>query len=158
LTKAETSVLSSHVTVEIEGLDGVIATVTRWVVDEQVGANLVRVQHAPLDQITSETAADDYYVGRPGGASSDKGFHVWLAQFMGWSMPQLPAREGTSQLYMEQVFPLLFVEQRRGWGGIQAQMPAFSGVTEVRKRAVEFLLALEIGEHELMRQKLRAEE
>lgn len=158
-TKAETSVLSSHVTVEVEGLGGAIATVTRWVVGERVGANLVRVQHAALDDITSETAVDDYYVGRPGGASRERGFHVWLAGFMGWSMPELPAREGrTSQLYMEQVFPLLFVEQRRGWGGIQAQMPAFSGVTEVRKRAVEFLLALEIGQHELTRQRLRAEE
>lgn len=158
-TKAETSVLSSHVTVEIEGLDGAIATVTRWVVDDSVGANLVRVQHAALDDISSETAADDYYVGRAGGASRDRGFHVWLAGFIGWSMPELPAREGrTAQLYMEQVFPLLFVEQRRGWGGIQAQMPAFSGVTEVRKRAVEFLLALEVGQYELTRQRLRQEE
>ncbi|WIY83550.1 hypothetical protein [Propionimicrobium sp. PCR01-08-3] len=159
LTKAETSVLSSHVALEIEGLDGEIATVTRWVVDDSVGANLVRVQHAALGDISSDTPADDYYVGRAGGASHDRGFHVWLAAFIGWSMPELPAREGrTAQLYMEQVFPLLFVEQRRGWGGIQAQMPAFSGVTEVRKRAVEFLLALEVGQHELARQRLRAEE
>lgn len=158
-TKAETSVLSSHVTIEIEGLGGSIATVTRWVVDETVGANLVRVYHASLDEIQPETTSDDYYVGRTGGASRERGFHVWLAGFMGWEMPKLPAREGrTSQLYIEQVFPLLFVEQRRGWGGIQAQMPAFSGVTEVRKRAVEFLLALEVGEHELERQRLRAKE
>lgn len=158
-TKAETAVLSSHVTVEIEGFRGAAATVTRWVVDENVGASLVRVQHAALDEITPATATEDFYVGRAGGASRERGFHVWLARFMGWSMPELPAREGrTSQLYMEQVFPLLFVEQRRGWGGIQAQMPAFSGVTEVRKRAVEFLLALEVGQHELTRQRLRAEE
>lgn len=158
-TKAETSVVSSHVSVEVEGLDGAIATVTRWVVDDDVGANLVRVQHAALDDINPATPVEDYYVGRTGGASRERGFHVWLAGFIGWSMPELPAREGrTSQLYMEQVFPLLFVEQRRGWGGIQAQMPAFSGVTEVRKRAVEFLLALEVGQYELTRQSLRAQE
>lgn len=159
LSKAETSVLSSHVTVEIEGHSGAVATVTRWVVDDSVGTNLVRVYNAALDDISSETVADDYFVGRAGGASRDKGFHVWLAGFIGWSMPELPAREGrTAQLYMEQVFPLLFVEQRRGWGGIQSQMPAFSGVTEVRKRAVEFLLALEVGQYDLMRQRLRAKE
>ena len=157
-SKAETSVLSSHVTVEIEGCNGAIATVTRWVVDESVGPSLVRVQHAALDDVTTATPVDDYYVGRSGGASRERGFHVWLAGFIGWSMPELPAREGrTSQLYMEQVFPLLFVEQRRGWGGIQAQMPAFSGVAEVRKRAVEFLLALEVGQYELTRQRLRAD-
>lgn len=158
-TKAETSVVSSRVTVEIEGINGEVATVTRWVVDDSLGPNLVRVQHAPIDEITPETPVDDYYVGRQGGASRERGFHVWLATFLGWTMPELPAREGrTSQLYMEQVFPLLFVEQRRGWGGIQAQMPAFSGVTEVRKRAVEFLLALEVGQYELTRQRLRAQE
>lgn len=158
-TKAETSVLSSHVTVEVEGLDGRVASITRWVVDESVGTNLVRVQHAALDDIDPSTPIDDYYVGRAGGASRERGFHVWLAAFIGWAMPELPAREGrTSQLYMEQVFPLLFVEQRRGWGGIQAQMPAFSGVTEVRKRAVEFLLGLEVGQYELTRQRLRSEE
>jgi len=159
VTKAETSVLSSRVVVEIEGVNGEVATVTRWVVDDSLGPNLVRVQHAPIDDITPGTPVDDYYVGRQGGASRERGFHVWLAGFLGWTMPELPAREGrTSQLYMEQVFPLLFVEQRRGWGGIQAQMPAFSGVTEVRKRAVEFLLALEVGQYELTRQRLRAQE
>ncbi|UMG93997.1 hypothetical protein [Nocardioides sp. TF02-7] len=158
-TKAETPVVSSRVVVEIEGLNGEVATVTRWVVDDSLGPNLVRVQHAAIDDITPETPADDYYVGRQGGASRERGFHVWLAGFLGWAMPELPAREGrTSQLYMEQVFPLLFVEQRRGWGGIQAQMPVFSGVTEVRKRAVEFLLDLEVGQYELTRQRLRARE
>lgn len=158
-TKAETSVVSSRVVVEIEGVNGEVVTVTRWVVDDSLGPNLVRVQHAAIDDITPETPADDYYVGRQGGASRERGFHVWLAGFLGWVMPELPAREGrTSQLYMEQVFPLLFVEQRRGWGGIQAQMPVFSGVTEVRKRAVEFLLDLEVGQYELTRQRLRAQE
>ncbi|WP_338752287.1 hypothetical protein [Janibacter alittae] len=158
-TKAETSVVSSRVAVEIEGANGEVATVTRWVVDDSLGPNLVRVQHAPIDDITPEKPVDDYYVGRQGGATRERGFHVWLAGFIGWTMPELPAREGrTSKLYMEQVFPLLFVEQRRGWGGIQAQMPAFSGVTEVRRRAIEFLLALEVGQYELTRQRLRARE
>ena len=158
-TKAETSVVSSRVAVEIEGINGQVATVTRWVVDEGLGPNLVRVHHVPIDDITPETSVDDYYVGRQGAASRERGFHVWLADFIGWTMPVLPAREGrTSQLYMEQVFPLLFVEQRRGWGGIQAQMPVFSGVTEVRKRAIEFLLDLEVGQFELTRQRLRARE
>lgn len=123
-TKAETEVASSHVKVEIEGLDGAVATVTRWVVDQNLGTNLVRVHHAALDDITTTTPSDDYYVGRTGGASRERGFHVWLAQFIGWTMPELPAREGrTSQLYIEQVFPLLFVEQRRGWGGVRHRCP-----------------------------------
>ena len=68
--------------------------------------------------------SEDFYVGRPGAAANPRGFHKWLAAFIGWDLPELPARDGRlAPLYMEQVFPLLFVEQRRGWGGIQAQMP-----------------------------------
>ena len=154
-TKAETKVQSSHVSLEIEGLNGAPATITRWVVDKNIKSSLVRIHHDSISDISPESNFDDYYVGRAGGATSDRGFHVWLAEFIGWTMPELPAREGrTARLYMEQVFPLLFVEQRRGWGGIQAQMPIFSGVTEVRKRAIEFLLDLDVGKNELTRQGL----
>jgi len=157
-TKAETKVQSSHVSLEIEGLNGAPATITRWVVDKNIKSSLVRIHHDSISDISPESNFDDYYVGRAGGATSDRGFHVWLAEFIGWTMPELPAREGrTARLYMEQVFPLLFVEQRRGWGGIQAQMPIFSGVTEVRKRAIEFLLDLDVGKNELTRQGLLSE-
>jgi len=59
---------------------------------------------------------------------------------------------------MEQVFPLLFVEQRRGWAGIQAQMPYFSAVADVKRRAIEFLLNLDAGRSDTRRQELRARE
>lgn len=158
-TKRETPVLSSWVSVEIEGNDGQVATVSRWVKDAELEPALVRVSYGPELTSSSEYPSEDFYVGIRGGASNPRGFHTWLAQFIGWTMPQLPARDGrTSPLYMEQVFPLLFVEQRRGWGGIQAQMPVFSGVSEVRKRAIEFLLALDVGQNEIERQRLRAEE
>lgn len=158
-TKAETPVVSSWVSVELQGASGAVATITRWVVNEAQDSGLVRVVHGSIDDDGPDLVVEDYYVGRAGGASNPKGFHTWLAAFIGWEMPVLPARDGRSApLYMEQVFPLLFVEQRRGWGGIQAQMPYFSGVTEVRKRAIEFLLDLDIGRNELERQRLKAAE
>jgi len=158
-TKAETPVVSSWVSVELEGAGGTVATVTRWVVNESQDSGLVRVAHGGIDDDGPQLPVEDYYVGRSGGATNPRGFHSWLANFIGWEMPVLPARDGRSApLYMEQVFPLLFVEQRRGWGGIQAQMPYFSGVAEVRKRAIEFLLDLDVGKNELERQRLKAAE
>ena len=68
-TKAETAVVSSRVSVSIEGVNGEVATVTRWVVDDKLGPNLVRVQHALINDITPQTPAVDYYVWRQGGAS-----------------------------------------------------------------------------------------
>jgi hypothetical protein len=156
-TKAETPVIGSWVALEIEGAAGTIATVTRWVKDEQRDPGLVQVQAGPSLTRPEIYPGQDYFVGRAGAVANPRGFHRWLAEFIGWDLPRLPAKDGKlAPLYMEQVFPLLFVEQRRGWGGIQAQMPAFSGVSNVRRKAIEFLLSLEVGEQEVERQRLLA--
>lgn len=158
-SKDETPVLASWVSLEIEGLGGEIATLTRWVKHETLEPGLIRVVHGPQLTDPGKYPAEDFYVGRGGAATNPRGFHRWLAEFIGWTMPQLPTNDGRlAQLYMEQVFPLLFVEQRRGWGGIQAQMPYFSGLSGVRQRSIEFLLDLEVGKIEADRQQLRAKE
>ncbi|NKQ56776.1 hypothetical protein HFP15_28285 [Amycolatopsis sp. K13G38] len=158
-TKAETAVLSSWVSLEIEGEQGTRATVTRWVKDDDIDAGLVRVVTGPALTDPDDYPVQDYYVGRAGAAQNPFGFHRWLADFIGWELPLLTATDGRQvPLYMEQVFPLLFVEQRRGWGGIQAQMPYFSGVPDVKRRAIEFLLRLDVGQIESEKLRLRAEE
>lgn len=159
ITKGETPVLSSWVSVEIEGQNGAIATLTRWVKHDEIDSGLVRVANGPALSSPGRYATQDYYVGRAGAVVNPRGFHRWLASFVGWNLPELPAADGRiSPLYMEQIFPLLFVEQRRGWGGIQAQMPYFSGVSDVRRRSIEFLLDLDVGKIEAERLRLRGRE
>ncbi|SFB29197.1 hypothetical protein SAMN05216266_107298 [Amycolatopsis marina] len=156
-TKGETPVLSSWVSLEIEGASGDIATLTRWVKHEDIDSGLVRVTSGPALTDPGDYEVQDYYVGRSGAVANPRGFHRWLSSFMGWQLPELPASDGRSvPLYMEQVFPLIFVEQRRGWGGIQAQMPYFSGVSDVKRRAIEFLMKLDVGRIESERLRLRA--
>lgn len=157
-SKAETPVLSSWVSLEIEGRQGNIATLTRWGRHETVDSGLVRVTHGPaMSAPDRDYRTQDFYVGRGGAAVNPRGFHRWLASFIGWELPELPTTDGrTAPLYMEQIFPLLFVEQRRGWGGIQAQMPYFSGVSDVRRRALEFLVDLDVGKIEAERLRLRS--
>ncbi|MTK04125.1 hypothetical protein [Micromonospora sp. CP22] len=156
-SKAETPVLESYVSLQMSNGSGEAVTVTRWVKHDRLSDGLVRVEYGPALTRPDSYLSEDFYVGRGGSASNPRGFHQWLSRFIGWEMPILPARDGRSApLYMEQVFPLLFVEQRRGWGGIQAQMPYFSGVSDVRRRSVEFLIDLEVGRRELERQQLQA--
>ncbi|MFC4072854.1 hypothetical protein [Actinoplanes subglobosus] len=157
ITKAETPVQQSWVSLEISNGNGDVATLTRWVKHPTITDGVIRVQHGPALTTSAILPYDDFFVGRAGSVTSPRGFHNWLAQFIGWRLPELSARDGrTAPLYMEQVFPLLFVEQKRGWAGIQSQMPYFSAVPDVRKRAIEFLLALEVGGLDLRRQELQA--
>ncbi|WP_328466303.1 hypothetical protein OHA21_45900 [Actinoplanes sp. NBC_00393] len=157
VTKSETPVQQSWVSLEISNGNGDVVTLTRWVKHPTIADGVIRVEHGPALSTSSSFPSEDYFVGRAGSVTSSKGFHNWLARFIGWDLPELSARDGrTAPLYMEQVFPLLFVEQKRGWAGIQSQMPYFSAVTDVRKRAIEFLLALEVGGLDLRRQELQA--
>lgn len=157
-TMSETPVLESWISLEIEGGSSQRATLTRWVKHGQVDSGLIRVEEGPALSQPGDYPPADYFVGRAGAASNPKGFHRWLSQFLDWRLPVFAGADGRQfPLYLEQVFPLLFVEQKRGWASIQAQTPYFSGLADVRRRAVEFLLGLEVSDLEVERQRLRSE-
>jgi hypothetical protein len=61
-----------------------------------------------------------------------------------WELPLAPRFDGEdSTLYMETIFPLLFVEQKLGWGRVPARYPTWLGIRDVRRRTVEFVLAMD---------------
>ncbi|BFI54387.1 hypothetical protein [Yersinia pseudotuberculosis] len=89
----------------------------------------------------------DYFLGVSGAigsAKSDNGFHYWLEHFINWKMPSLTTYDGKpTRLYLECVFPLFFIEQKRGWSEIQANTPTQYGIKNLKKSALEFCLGLE---------------
>jgi hypothetical protein len=100
---------------------------------------------------------NDYFVRRPGAAVSERGFHNMLADFLGWELPMLQRDEETEvPLYLEMIFPLIYVEQKRGWGAIQATMPTY-GVPNARRRAIEFILGLGVYRRARERRELLGE-
>ncbi len=48
-------------------------------------------------------------------------------------------------LYLEVIFPMLFVEQKRGWSAIQGPFPTMFSIQDVNRRVLEFILDLKIG-------------
>jgi hypothetical protein len=139
----EHTVTESFVIVEIENGRGESLTSQRWVTHPAIDRHLVRTWRGPaLSNASGVYEQDDYFVRRPGSAVSSRGFHHMLAEFLGWELPVLARDEGTeAPLYLETIFPLVYVEQKRGWGGIQATMPTY-GIPNARRRAIEFILGL----------------
>lgn len=94
-----------------------------------------------------EGESKDYFLGASGtigSAKSDNGFHYWLERFIGWTMPSLTTYDGKpTRLYLECLFPLFFIEQKRGWSEIQANTPTQYGIKNLKKSAIEFCLGLE---------------
>jgi len=151
-------VLESGVAVEVENAAGQIATVFRPVKSTQ-NKNLVTVADGScLTADGSLLKRVDYYVREGGAAVNERGFHHWFSKFLGWSLPKVGRIDGTEcPLYMECLFPLMIIEQKRGWSAIQARMPFHYRIRDVAKKSVEFLLALDVYELAMRRQKLKEE-
>lgn len=105
-------------------------------------------------KITVETngGEKDYFLGaagKVGSVVSERGFHHWLAEYIGWKLPNVVTFDGKeTTLYLECIFPLFFIEQKRGWSEIQANIPTHYGIKNVRKLAAEFCLGVESFEFE----------
>jgi hypothetical protein len=154
----EVAVRESFVMLEIENHDGERLTCQRYAKHESIDRHLVRSwRGGALSNPDVAYEQVDLYVRRPGAAQNPAGFHRMLAEFLGWNLPGVVREDGSEvPLYMELVFPLLYVEQRRGWGGIQATMPTY-GIPSARRRALEFLLDLGIYRRARTRAELLAE-
>lgn len=144
-------VLESSVSVGIENAKGDVAVITRFA--KSLGnKNLVSVLQLPEEHPTN------YYVREGGAAVNDRGFHRWLAHFIGWDLPQVRRIDGSvCPLYVECLFPLMVIEQKKGWTAIQARMPFHYRIRDVAKKAFEYLLALDVYDLDLKRQELKEE-
>lgn len=102
--------------------------------------------------IVHNNISKDYFLGSSGNvgsAKSERGFHRWLANFLGWDLPSVVTYEGKeSKLYIECIFPLFFIEQKRGWSEIQANIPTSYGIKNVKKSAIEFCLGIDSFDYE----------
>lgn len=131
----------SSVSMTIENGNGDVATLNRDILGD---ANKVSIE--------SKGESKDYFLGSAGSvgsAVSERGFHNWLAKFIGWTLPNVVTFDGReTKLYLECIFPLFFIEQKRGWSEIQANCPTSYGIKNVKKTAVEFCLGIDTFEHE----------
>jgi hypothetical protein len=153
------SVLSSEILLEISNGAGETATIRRASAGNQ-NRNLVSVWNGATISAPNEAASQrDYFVRVGGSAQREAGFHYWLANFIGWKLPMVPTfRDEDSPLYLECIFPLCIIEQKRGWAGFLSRIPTHFRIRDVAERSIEFLLALDTYKNFIARQRLREEQ
>lgn len=136
------TLVSSHVRLELENEQGAKLKIHRDV----VGGNdrkLVRTQLLDSDEKETER---DFFLHDKGSAQNPDGFHNFLCSFIGWDIPPVLTFDGREiPLYLEAIFPMLFVEQKRGWGVVQGPFPTHLRIQDVARRVIEFLIDLEDG-------------
>lgn len=137
-------VRSSWVALEIENEAGEVIVVRRHVKSDTFSNSLVSVEFGPGLSSPADYRREDYFVRRSGAAVREAGFHAFLAAFIGWQLPPVSRMDGSEvPLYMETLFPYIYVEQKHGWSGLQARIPTYFRIREVGKRSAEFLLGME---------------
>jgi len=150
-------VIESYVEIEILNNTGRSTIIRRDVVGGK-DRKLIQTWSGPgLAMNRERTSPRDYYVLDGGAAQSEDGFHHFLADFIGWELPKVSRFDGSEcPLYLEAIFPMLFVEQKRGWSTIQGPFPTFLRIQDVARRVMEFLLDLDVGKIRRQRVELRS--
>ena len=149
-------VLQSYVELEMENAHGEIVVIHRDVVGGKNTKLIQTWRGASLTASLPLAEQRDYFVLDGGSATHESGFHAYLAAFLGWDLPIVTRYDGTEcPLYLETIFPMLFVEQKRGWSAIQGPFPTFFRIQDVARRVMEFLLDLETARNRRRRAELR---
>lgn len=142
--KQVAKVIDSMVSVEIENRKGEFLTVQRAIAGDRNRHLMTVYEGRALTKKEALGTARDYYVREGGAASNELGFHRRLKDFIGWELPMAPRfNEPDCPLYLETIFPLLYVEQKLGWGRLPARYPTWFGIRDVGRRTVEFILGLD---------------
>lgn len=132
-------------------------TVYRNIKSESKDNHLITVYYGTYDSIGDhQTPSEDYYVNLPNSATSEKGFHTFLEEFLHMELPLVRTSDGNERkLYLQMIFAAMFIEQKHGWSDILSGMPIF-GIRESKKRIVEYILGLDTLKNEKERDRLNA--
>ncbi|MDO8343522.1 MAG: hypothetical protein Q7T48_10010 [Cellvibrio sp.] len=140
----EKSVISSFVKLEISNSIGQTVTLKRNILGADADSIITSYQ-GTIDE--SPTEGRSLFLHKEGDTTRDPGFYFWLSKFTSWILPFVPNNtEGKSPLYPSLLFPLFFVEQKKGWSSIQASTPFHFQIPQAKKRAFEFIMSLDVNE------------
>ncbi len=142
--KLNAKVLDSMVSLEIENGKHEFLTVQRAIAGERNRRLMTVYEGRAITKQEGLNTARDYFVREGGAASSELGFHRLLKDFIGWDLPMAPRfNDVDCPLYLETIFPLLYVEQKLGWGRLPGRYPTWLGIRDVGRRTVEFIMGLD---------------
>lgn len=153
------NVLETDFYLEIENAQKYPITIYRPANKEGHDANLMTIFFGNIaETLEGKIKSEDMYVHNKDAATSQRGFHRYLEEFIGWELPYVPTyNEADRKLYIQILFSAMFIEQKRGWADLFTTMPNF-GIKEPQKRTVEFLIGMETWVNEKKKQELTFKE
>ena len=151
-------VLQSEVFLEIENKN--IITIRRAIISPNESPKLVNIYYGNL--LTGNNRylkKQSMYIHDNGGATDiTYGFHFFLSEFLGWSLPEVMNNQGQpAHLYIQQIAPVFMIEQKSGWSDFFSTMPYY-GIKQATSRVIEFILNMDIFENQKKKTELNYRE
>ncbi len=148
------SVTESGAYLEISNGSEVI-TIYRNIKAENKDNRLITVYFGEYNAIADpKIQSEDFYVNIQHAATSQRGFHAFLEDFLHLNLPLVRMSDGNERkLYLQIIFSAMFIEQKHGWSDILSGMPIF-GIRESKKRVIEYILGLDSFRNEKERDHL----
>ena len=149
-------IIKSSVMLEIENKEGTTCTLSRQIVGSEED-NIIYQYDSNIENLKLVNPKK-LFLHREGDSTRPLGFFKWLDSFVGWNLPLVPNFDGKEvPLYPSVFFPTWFVEQKKGWSSIQSTTPSFLKIKDAKKRALEFILNLDVNETVKRRAKLKVD-
>jgi hypothetical protein len=118
-----------------------IRTIFRYIKGTDV--NVAAIKKTSADNFFAIKEVERLIIGGE-GVFSENGFQSYLYEFIGLPQVELPTYEQKlAKLYLENIIPLFFVEQRAGWSQIQARQVTRYNIKDIKKVAFEYLFGLD---------------
>ncbi|MBN8646760.1 MAG: hypothetical protein J0L55_02310 [Caulobacterales bacterium] len=142
--------IGGEVFVEVANEKGEIATLSRQVNPDF--DNQIVVYPSNLDNF-SNTEGRKLFLGRD-SYKSELGFHHFLSNFIGFPYIEVLGNDdGNMRLYLDYVFSLIFLEQKRGWTDIMSNQP-FYGMRDSKRTTISEVIGLEFVSRTLKKTQL----
>src|SRR5690606_25001410 len=109
--------------IEIENSSNEIVTIQRFInpgssAEEKERMKFATVFENSFSTISANTHTKTLYLRGNNNNENDFGFYNWLAEFIGINLPIVTnssRKGGYSPLYLQNIFPSMFIEQTKGW-------------------------------------------
>lgn len=146
-------ILSSYIYIEIENHNGLIYTLRRSIKSANNNEKfLITLRRGSIKDTTY--SLQKLFIHKERNHSSEQGYFKWFADFLGLTIPKVIGQKGTYMpLYIQTMFPSLFIEQTKGWSDFLASIPYF-GIKHNKERVFEFLMNLKSLSNEVEKERL----
>ncbi len=136
--EGQAKVIDSMVSLEVENGNGQFLTLQRSIAGERHRHLITVYEGRAVTRKEGTENQRDYFVREAHGATSERGFHKKLTDFLGWELPLAPRFNDADCPLFGNHLSTALRGTKAGMGRLPARYPTWLGIRDVARRTVEF--------------------